>query len=160
MALRQVTLAGAGRTEKTGHLSWRAMNAPAARSKTRLRFIFLLKAKSKLSRVLCESRNWACLVRRSSQALATQGEFRRRPGTTAGRWGERFGLGLTADGSPARRGHSAQAKVVESTVRVRLDHSSISLVFVVDEVRGTAPARGSMDRPCCKLSGAWGQRSR
>src|SRR6266851_10361187 len=30
--------------------SWRAMKAPVARSKTRLRFIFLLKLKSKLSR--------------------------------------------------------------------------------------------------------------
>src|SRR5260370_324878 len=47
--------------------SWRAMKAPVARSKTRLRFIFLLKLKSKLSRLLCGSRNSACLVLRSSK---------------------------------------------------------------------------------------------
>src|ERR1700741_3548595 len=46
--------------------SRRPTNAAVARSKTRLRFIFLLKLKSKLSRVLCGSRNWACFRRRSS----------------------------------------------------------------------------------------------
>src|SRR2546430_10116448 len=34
---------------------------------SRLRFIFLLKVKSKLSRVFWESRNCACFVRRSSK---------------------------------------------------------------------------------------------
>ena len=38
-----------------------------ARSKTRLRFIFGLKVKSKLSSVLCGSRKAACLRRRSSR---------------------------------------------------------------------------------------------
>jgi hypothetical protein len=41
-----------------------------ANSKATLRFIFLLKVKSKLSRVLSESRNWACLRRRSSMRSA------------------------------------------------------------------------------------------
>src|ERR1017187_7619828 len=42
------------------------MKAHVARSKTRLRFIFGLKAKSKLSSVRCGSRKAACLRRRSS----------------------------------------------------------------------------------------------
>src|SRR5215467_5689076 len=43
------------------------MKAPVARSKTRLRFILGLKAKSKLSSIFCGSRNSACLRRRSSR---------------------------------------------------------------------------------------------
>ncbi len=46
--------------------SRRPTNAAVTRSKTRLRFIFLLKLKSKLWKVLCGSRNWACFLRRSS----------------------------------------------------------------------------------------------
>src|SRR5215472_12333576 len=42
------------------------MKVPVARSNTRLRFIFGLKVKSKLSRVLLGSRNAACFRRRSS----------------------------------------------------------------------------------------------
>ena len=42
------------------------MKVPVARSKTKLRFIFLLKSKSKLSSVACGSRKQACLRRRSS----------------------------------------------------------------------------------------------
>src|ERR1700694_1006992 len=42
------------------------MKAHVARSKTRLRFIFGLKVKSKLSSVRCGSRKAACLRRRSS----------------------------------------------------------------------------------------------
>ena len=41
--------------------SRRPTKAPVARSNTRVRFIFLLKSKSKLSSVLWESRNAACL---------------------------------------------------------------------------------------------------
>ena len=43
------------------------MKAHVARSNTRLRFIFGLKVKSKLSSVLCGSRKAACLRRRSSR---------------------------------------------------------------------------------------------
>src|ERR1700751_3155500 len=43
------------------------MKAPPARSNTKLRFIFLLKLKSKLSSVLCGSRNAACFFLRSSR---------------------------------------------------------------------------------------------
>jgi hypothetical protein len=43
------------------------MKAPVATSNTRLRFIFLLKLKSKLSRVFCGSRNSACFLLRSSK---------------------------------------------------------------------------------------------
>jgi hypothetical protein len=47
------------------------MKAQVARSKTRLRFIFALKAKSKLSSVLFGSRKAACLRRLSnSRSLA------------------------------------------------------------------------------------------
>src|SRR5437867_4964176 len=44
-----------------------AMKLAVARSKTRLRFIFLLKLKSKLSSVTCGSRNSAAFLRRSSR---------------------------------------------------------------------------------------------
>src|SRR5207249_1582748 len=44
-----------------------AMKLAVARSKTRLRFIFLLKLKSKLSSVFCGSRNCAAFLRRSSR---------------------------------------------------------------------------------------------
>jgi hypothetical protein len=43
------------------------MKAAVARSNTRLRFIFGLKVKSKLSSVLCGSRKAACFRRRSSR---------------------------------------------------------------------------------------------
>src|SRR5712691_1689347 len=46
--------------------SRRAIKLAVARSNTRLRFIFLLKLKSKLSSVFCWSRKPACLRRRSS----------------------------------------------------------------------------------------------
>src|SRR6188768_3070830 len=45
--------------------SRRAMKCPVASSKTSRRLIFLLKSKSKLSRLRCGSRNCACLPRRS-----------------------------------------------------------------------------------------------
>ena len=45
-------------------------NAPVARSNTRLRFIFGLKVKSKLSRLLSGSRKTACFGRRSSRRSA------------------------------------------------------------------------------------------
>jgi hypothetical protein len=51
------------------------MKAQVARSKTRLRFIFGLKVKSKLSSVLLGSRNAACLRHRSKQALTAPGQF-------------------------------------------------------------------------------------
>src|ERR1019366_2326560 len=108
--------------------SWRAMKVPAERSKTRLRFIFLLKAKSKLSRVLCESRNWACFFRRSSRRSPPEGEF---VGDQAGEQvdgGERFGLGLAQTGLQ-HGGHSAQAKLFERTIEFNQIHSSISLVL-------------------------------
>src|ERR1022692_3316034 len=63
--LGQVTLArAAGPRNKAS--SRFPMKAQVARSKTRLRFIFGLKLKSNWSRVLCASRNSACLRRRSS----------------------------------------------------------------------------------------------
>ena len=46
--------------------SWWATKVAVARSNSRLRFIFLLKLKSKLSSVPCGSRNCACFRRRSS----------------------------------------------------------------------------------------------
>src|SRR5437879_4372594 len=45
------------------------MKEAVARSKTRERLSFLLKLKSKLSRVFCGSRNCACFCRRSSRRL-------------------------------------------------------------------------------------------
>ena len=61
--LRQVALAGAGGPRNSASSRW-PMKRPVARSKTRRRFIFLLKVKSKLSRVLSGSRKPACLRRR------------------------------------------------------------------------------------------------
>src|SRR5271165_5702599 len=88
--------------------SWRAMNVPADRSKTRLRFIFLLKAKSKLSRVFWESRNWACLVRRSSRRWprkASSSETRqesRSMGASGSAWAWRRRVSSTAAIPPRR----------------------------------------------------------
>jgi hypothetical protein len=124
--LSQMTFAGTG-VPRNRASSWRAMNAPVARSKTRLRFIFLLKAKSKLSRVFCESRNCACLVRRSSKRSLRRAFV----GDQAGEQidgGERFGLGLAQTGLQ-HGGHSAQAKLFESTFEFNQIHSSTSLVL-------------------------------
>src|SRR5580658_7113434 len=63
--LRQVAFAGSAGAEKKG-VSRLPMKPPVARPKTRLRFIFGLKVKSKLSSVLWASRKLACLRRRSS----------------------------------------------------------------------------------------------
>ena len=56
-----------------------SMKAPVARSNTRLRFIFGLKVKSKLSSVLLGSRKAASLRRRSSSRSDAPGQARRRP---------------------------------------------------------------------------------
>ena len=63
--LGQMALAGAG-VDREKCIFATSDERGVARSKTRLRFIFLLKLKSKLSSVTCGSRNCACLRRRSS----------------------------------------------------------------------------------------------
>src|SRR6266702_3442711 len=134
--------------------SCRAMKAPAARSKTRLRFIFLLKAKSKLSRVFCASRNWACFFRRSSRR-SHAGRVRRRPGKRAGRWGRAVRLGPDADGSPARRPFRP-GEVVCAHDRVRSDSFFYLLSSVVDEV---AVLHQLADQGIDLLQTEWGLRA-
>ena len=62
------------------------------------------------------------------QALATQGEFVGDQAREQVDGGERFGLGLAQTGLQ-HGGHSAQAKLFESTIEFDQIHSSISLVL-------------------------------
>ena len=102
------------------------MKVPVDRSKTRLRFIFLLKMKSKLSRVFCESRNWACFPA-APAAPGAQGEpSKTRQKRRSMGAGSRLGLAQTG---LQRGGRSAQAKLFERTIEFDQIHSSISLVL-------------------------------
>src|SRR5437016_6816834 len=71
------------------------MNAAVARSKTKLRFIFLLKSKSKLSKLTCGSRNCACFRRRSSSrsprrvSSSDTRQERKSMGTIGSAWANR-----------------------------------------------------------------------
>src|SRR5271165_1403540 len=88
--------------------SRRAIKPAVARSKTRLRFIFLLKAKSKLSRVFWESRNCACFFRRSSKRSprrASSSETRQESksmGASGSAWAWRRRVSSTAAIPPRR----------------------------------------------------------
>src|SRR5271157_379757 len=108
--------------------SWRAMKVPLARSKIRLRFIFLLKAKSKLSRVFWESRNCACFFRRSSKRSPRRASSSETRQESRSMGAERFGLGLAQAGLQ-HSGHAAQAKLFESTIEFNQIHSSTYLVL-------------------------------
>src|ERR1700730_8931548 len=80
--------------------SRRPTNAAVARSKTRLRFIFLLKLKSKLSRVLCGSRNWAFFG--DARAVGRRdASVRPTPDRKESLWGPSVPLGLAAGAFPA-----------------------------------------------------------
>src|SRR6266853_3898094 len=91
------------------------MKAPVARSKTRLRFIFGLKAKSKLSSVRSGSRKRACLRRRSSSrsvrrvsSSETRHEIRSM-GAIASAWAWRNRVSSTAAMPPSRSWRSARS---------------------------------------------------
>src|SRR5208282_4909490 len=90
------------------------MKLPVASSNTRLRFIFLLKSKSKLSRVAWGSRNSACLCRRSSSRSlrrVSSSEIRqeiRSMGAMASAWACSKRVSSTAAMPPSRNCRKAR----------------------------------------------------
>ena len=86
------------------------MKAPVARSKTRLRFIFGLKVKSKLSRVRSGSRKRGLFAAALEQPVAAAREFvgDQARDQVDGRHG--FGLGLAQAGFE-HRGHAAEPEL-------------------------------------------------
>jgi len=125
--LSQMTFASTRRTEKQGVFvasdegAGRQVEDQAAISS------FLLKVKSKLSRVFWESRNWPALSAAPASARHAE-RVRRRPDRRAGRWGERFGLCLAQTGLQ-HGGHSAQAKLFERTIEFQSDSFFYLLVL-------------------------------
>src|SRR6266700_2317554 len=80
--------------------SWRATNVAVARSKTKLRFIFLLKLKSKLSRVAADRE--IALASSVAPAVVRHSEsVHRTPDRRRSRWVPSVPLGLAAGASPA-----------------------------------------------------------
>src|SRR6266481_2042297 len=114
---------GPGGTGKSHNASSRLpMKAHVARSKTRLRFIFGLKVKSKLSSVLWGSRNAACLRRRSSNrslrrlnSSATRHEIR-SIGAMASAWAWCSRVSSTAAMPPSRSCRNARSNSMRFTV--------------------------------------------
>src|SRR6266404_6096110 len=112
--------------------SCRAMNAAVARSKIRLRFVFLLKLKSKLSSVFCASRNCACFLRRSSSrslrrvsSSETRQEMKSM-GAIGSAW-------PGADASRARQ-QCRRGAVFVTHCLIRSDSFWLLLKFEIDEV--------------------------
>ena len=105
--LGQVALAGAGRAKKSASSRW-AMKPAVARSKTRARFIFLLKSKSKLSSVLCGSRKRGLFAAALEQAVlrrVSSSETRqeiRSMGAIGSAWAWRRRVSRTAAMPPRR----------------------------------------------------------
>src|SRR5713226_4968478 len=102
-----------GGPKKSPSSCW-AMKWPVARSNTRPRFIFLLKSKSKLSRLAWGSRKSACLRRRSSNRSwrrVSSSEIRqeiRSMGAIASAWACRKRVSSTAAMPPSRNCRKAR----------------------------------------------------
>ena len=108
--------------------SCRAMKPPVARSKTRLRFIFGLKPKSKLSSVRLASRKPASLRRRSSSRSRAAREL---VGDEAGEeidGRHRFGLSLMKAGFE-HGGHAAEAELAQRSLQFDEVHDWFSWVL-------------------------------
>src|SRR6266852_4978724 len=116
-----------------------ARNAHVARSKTRLRFIFGVKVKSKLSSVLCTSRNAACLRRRSSSrslrrvsSSVTRQEIRSM-GAIASAWAWRNRVSSTAAMPPSRSWRSARSSSMKFMV-ILLTSSAFDEIAIQSEL--------------------------
>src|SRR5271155_463935 len=123
--------------------SWRPTKLAVARSKTRLRFILGLKVKSKLSRVLCGSRNSACLRRRSSKrslrrasSSATRQEMRSMGGM-ASAWACRKRVSSTAAIPPSRSCRKARSNSIMFMFSLR---SGLGVFFLVLQALGNQVA--------------------
>src|ERR1039457_626752 len=99
------------------------MKAQVAKSKTRLRFIFGLKVKSKLSSVRCGSRKAACLRRRSSSrslrllsSSPTRHEIRSM-GAMASAWACRSRVSSTTAMPPSRSCRNARSNSIRFMLR-------------------------------------------
>ena len=99
---------------KSASSRW-SMKRAVARSKTRVRFIFLLKVKSKLSSERSGSRKRACLRRRSSSRSCRRSEFvgDQRRDEVDGR--HLFGLRLAQAGLQDV-GHAGEAELAQARV--------------------------------------------
>src|SRR6202140_2169917 len=130
------------------------MKAPVARSNTKLRFIFLLKLKSKLSSVFCGSRKSACLRSRPSRRSprrASSSKTRqesRSMGASGSAWAWRRRVSSTAAIPPRRS--------CLSDDRVRSDSFFYLLGSVVDEV---AVLHQFADQRIDLLQTEWGLRA-
>src|SRR5271169_401951 len=115
------------------------IKVPVARSKTRLRFIFGLKVKSKLSRVRSESRKRACLRRRSSSRSVrrvSSSETRhetRSMGAIASTWAWCNRVSSTAAMPPSRSWWSARPSSMRFMV-ILLASSVIDEIAVQSEL--------------------------
>ena len=89
-----------------------SMNAPVARSNTRLRFIFGLKLKSKLSSVLSGSRKRGLFAAALQQPVGAAREFVRDQAGDQIDGGHGFGLSL-AQARFQHCGHAAEAELAQ-----------------------------------------------
>ena len=102
--------------------SRRPTKAPVARSNTRLRFIFLLKSKSKLSSVSWESRKRGLLAAPFQRSFTTAIQFiRHQTGKQIDR-GHALGLCLMQAGFQHFR-HAAESQLLECAVQFNEIHS-------------------------------------
>src|SRR5260370_14579221 len=115
------------------------MKAPVARSKTRLRFIFGLKVKSKLSSVRSGSRKRDCLRRRSrsrSVRRVSSSETRheiRSMGAIASAWAWRNRVSSTAAMPPSRSWRSARSSSMKFMV-ILLTGSAFDEIAIQSEL--------------------------
>src|SRR5712672_2628794 len=101
------------------------MNAAVARSNTRLRFIFGLKVKSKLSRVRSASRKAACLRRRWSKRSVRRVSSSETRRAIKSMGAMASALCLTQAGFE-HRGYSAQAELAQRAVEFDKVHDGFS----------------------------------
>src|SRR6202521_3093174 len=115
------------------------MKAPVARSKTRLRFIFGLKVKSKLSSGRSGSRKRACLRRRSSSRSVRRGssaETRheiKSMGAIGSAWAWRNRVSSTAAMPPSRSWRSARSSSMKFMV-ILLTSSAFDEIAIQSEL--------------------------
>ena len=125
--LRQMTLAGAGRTEKQGVFVARDEGA-GGEIEDQTAIHLLVESEVEVVEGLLGVAELGLLFPTLQEALATQGEFVGDQAREQIDGGERFGLGLAQTGLQ-HGGHSAQAKLFERTIEFDQIHSSISLVL-------------------------------